>query len=87
MTSCQIEHHIGAIMDALYRALEAWPGSLRSLARAAGVAHSTLLRVRDGKFEPSDDVSNRIADALALAGSKCRRAADELRRAVARRQP
>jgi DNA-binding LacI/PurR family transcriptional regulator len=70
------------LADALRRALDAWPGSLRSLARAAGVAHTTLVRIRDGKFEGSDEVSGKVATALEQAGAKCQRAAGQLRRSL-----
>jgi DNA-binding LacI/PurR family transcriptional regulator len=75
------------LSDALRRALDAWPGSLRSLARAAGVAHSTLIRIRDKKFEGSKEMTEQVAKALEQAGSKCKRAAGELRRSLRGRQP
>jgi DNA-binding LacI/PurR family transcriptional regulator len=70
------------LANAICRAVDVWPGSLRSLARAAGVAHSTLVRVRKGKFEGSDEVGVKVAVALEQAGAKCRHAAGQLRRSL-----
>ena len=86
MTALASTHHIGVMFaEAIRQALEAWPGSLRSLAREAGVAHSTLVRIRDGEFEASPEVTQQIATALEVAGSRCQRAAQRLRRSLKRR--
>ena len=67
-------------MEAVAQALKAWPGSLRALARAAGVSHVTLLRLRAGE-RPSPETTTRLAEALEQAGQRCRQAAKTLRRA------
>lgn len=74
-------------LKVIEQALDAWPGSLRSLARAAGLAHTTLLRIQTGGIEASALVIGQIADALELASVDCRRAARQLRRSLARRKP
>jgi hypothetical protein len=86
LTAATVTHQNGAMLaDALRQALKAWPGSLRSLARAAGVAHSTLVRIRDGAFEGSPEITRVVANALDAAGTDCQRAARQLRRSLTRR--
>jgi transcriptional regulator with XRE-family HTH domain len=46
------------------RAIEKAPCSLRALAREAGVAPSTLTRIRTGELEPTVELADRIARAL-----------------------
>lgn len=60
-------------------AVRAWPGSLRALARAAGVSHVTLLRLQAGD-RPSPETAARLARALEEAGQRCQDAARILRR-------
>jgi transcriptional regulator with XRE-family HTH domain len=66
-------------MEKVVQALKAWPGSLRALAREAGVSHVTLLRLRTGD-RPSAETSARLARALEQAGRRCQQAAATLRR-------
>jgi transcriptional regulator with XRE-family HTH domain len=61
---------------------KAWPGSLRSLAREAGVSHVTLRRLRAGEGNPSAETAVRLARALEDTGRRCQRAAKVLRRAT-----
>lgn len=65
-------------MEKVAQALKAWPGSLRALAREAGVSHVTLLRLRDGD-RPSAETTTRLARALEQAGQRCQQAAKRLR--------
>ncbi len=67
-------------MEEVAQALKAWPGSLRALARAAGVSHVTLLRLQAGN-RPSAETTTRLAEALEQAGRRCQQAAKTLRRA------
>ena len=66
-------------MEKVAQALKAWPGSLRALAREAGVSHVTLLRLRAGD-RPSAETTTRLARALKQAGRRCQDAAKILRR-------
>jgi DNA-binding LacI/PurR family transcriptional regulator len=61
--------------------LNVWPGSLRALAREAGVSHVTLVRLKDGDGVPSAETRARLARALAETGKRCQQAAKMLRRA------
>ena len=54
------------------------PISLRALAREAGVSHVTLLKVRDGEFEASDQVRRGVLRALRKQEALLRRLADQL---------
>lgn len=71
-------HRMGTVTEVL----KAWPGSLRSLAREAGISHVTLLRLRDGEGNPSAETAVRLAQALEDTGRRCQRAAKALRRAT-----
>jgi hypothetical protein len=53
--------------------IETWPGSLRSLARAAKVPPSTLVRLRSGELKATREVSRRIAEAFETVSNECRR--------------
>jgi hypothetical protein len=66
-------------MEKVALALKAWPGSLRALARAAGLSHVTLVRLQAGD-RPSPETAARLAQALEEAGQRCRDAAKALRR-------
>ena len=45
-------------------AIKRSPLSIRALARAAGVSHVTLLKIRDGEFAASEDLVRRLLDAV-----------------------
>jgi hypothetical protein len=66
-------------MEKVAVALKAWPGSLRALARAAGVSHVTLLRLQGGD-RPSPETAARLAQAFEDACQRCQEAAKTLRR-------
>jgi hypothetical protein len=66
-------------MEKVTLALKAWPGSLRALARAAGISHVTLVRLQAGD-RPSPETAARLAQAFEEAGQRCQDAAKALRR-------
>ena len=72
--------------EMILRALAAWPGSLRALAREMDVPDSTLVRIRAGALDASPEVAARLASALEAAGTECQRAARGLRRSLERRR-
>jgi hypothetical protein len=63
-------------------ALRAWPGSERALAQAAGVPHTTLVRIRSGALGASDDVARALVPVLRQYAKQCTNAADTLLRAT-----
>lgn len=76
-------HHIGGTMtdelrETLRRVLEEAPGSIRALAREAGVDHSTLLKERDGKRSVPDGRARELAAALRRWSERCSELADRL---------
>lgn len=70
------------LQEAVRRALADAPGSLRALAREAGVPHSTLVRIRQGDRTPTRDVSEALAAALERWSGSCAEAADTLRQSL-----
>ncbi len=56
---------------ALRYAMRQAPGSLRELARAAGVPHSTLVRIRSGKQLATEPVVEAVMGALRAWGGGC----------------
>ena len=67
-------------------AIAAAPCSMRSLARAAGISHNSLARLRQGTLAATPTIAVKLAEALELWGAGCQRAAKRLRTA-ARRVP
>jgi hypothetical protein len=65
-------------MEKVTLALKAWPGSIRALARAAGVSHVTLLRLQAGD-RPSPETAARLAHAFEDACRRCQEAAKTFR--------
>jgi transcriptional regulator with XRE-family HTH domain len=65
-------------MPSIKQVLKAWPGSLRSLAREAGVAHVTLIRIRRGIHQPSDDTLSRVREAFERVRKQCAQAVHDL---------
>ena len=70
------------LQEAVRRALADAPGSLRALAREAGVPHSTLVRIRQGDRAPTRDVAEALAGALERWSGSCADAADTLRQSL-----
>ena len=60
------------------RALEGLPVSIRTLAREAGISHTALLHVRDGRFELGPDKLRALATVFRRWSEGCGELADEL---------
>ncbi len=74
--------HITALRLALTRAMDEAPGSIRALAREAGVPHSSLVRIRLGRIGVTRSVASAVADALEHWSARCTDCARELRSAL-----
>ncbi len=76
-------HQYGVMdqMEVFRRVLDEAPGSLRELARAASVNHSTLSRMRSGEVPLSANVVEAVATALEGWGATCADLARRLREA------
>jgi transcriptional regulator with XRE-family HTH domain len=68
--------------EALLQALERAPGSLRAIAREAGVPHSTLVRIKQGERGVTPEVAKAVADALRRWSGRCGSAEGLLRDAL-----
>jgi hypothetical protein len=69
---------------ALCDAVDGAPGSLRAIARAAGIPHTTLVRIRAGDIEATPATVERIAAALERWGETCKRRSFRLRQELYR---
>ncbi len=67
---------------ALGRAMEEAPGSVRELARAAGLDHAALVRVRDGEYNLTPGRVRSVIAALRAWSAGCADLADELEAAL-----
>ncbi len=67
---------------ALGRAMEEAPGSVRELARAAGLDHAALVRVRDGEYNLTPARVRSVIAVLRAWSSRCADLADELEAAL-----
>jgi transcriptional regulator with XRE-family HTH domain len=65
------------LQDAVRQAIADAPRSLRALARAAGVSHVTLLRIRDGDEPVSARVAAKLARVLAAWATEQAREAEK----------
>lgn len=65
--------------DAVRRALDLFPGSLRALGREAGLSYRLLGMIRDGDRSATPEVVRALADALDRLGDRHRDAARVLR--------
>lgn len=70
------------LAKAVREVLDRVPCSDRALAREAGVAPSTLSRIRSGERGCSADIAESVADALARWAEDCRTAETDLRRTL-----
>lgn len=52
------------LSEAVAKAVERTPTSIRALAREAGVPHVSLLQVRDGDLGASPELAKAVAEAL-----------------------
>lgn len=66
----------------LKRVLEQAPGSIRELARAAGIAHVTLIQARRGDFQLGEDRVRAIVKVLRRWSKRCADLADRLETAL-----
>lgn len=67
---------------AVSRALEAYPGTLRGLAREASVDHSLLVRIRSGERAPTADTVHALLGAFEKCRARCEEAEAALRAAL-----
>ncbi len=70
------------VRAALSRAMERAPGSVRELARAAGIDHAALVRVRDGEYNLTPARVRSVVAALRAWSERCSGLADELEEAL-----
>ena len=73
------------LTQAVRKALDAAPGSLRSVARAAGLSHTLLRMIRDGERSATPAVAKAVAKALEQWEKNCGQAAARLRRVTKER--
>ncbi len=73
-----------SMTEAVRRAIEWAPCSLRRLAEAAGVDHTALVRIRTGERGASPDLAKKVAAALDDWAGDCRDAARAIRQATRR---
>lgn len=76
-------YHIGSmdagrVREVLRRAMDEVPGSIRELARESGLAHVTLIQVRDGERNLSPERWADVVAALRHWEKRCGRLADAL---------
>lgn len=63
---------------ALRQALDTTPGSIRELARAAGVSETLLRLARDGERRLTPETREKVVEALRAWETECGEAADAL---------
>ena len=63
------------------------PGTVRALARQAGVPHTTLVRIAAGELGASPMVAERVAAALDSWARSCSAGAEKLRLSLRRTRP
>ncbi len=68
--------------DAVISAIQVWPGSRRSLARAAGVTHTVLNGIVAGSLRATPDTAKALLVALEHDAGELVAAADRIRRAL-----
>ncbi len=71
---------------AVIQALNANPCSLRQLAQAAGIDHSLLVHIKNGRRRATPDVATKVAEALIGWGKECTAAGRTLKTAAKRRR-
>lgn len=59
------------LTEAVSRALEGAPCSLRALARTAGVSHVQLLHIMQGKRRATPEVAAKVSAALDAWSERC----------------
>ncbi len=73
---------MGIQEDAVREALRSFPGSVRALAREAGVSETLLRQIRDGDRTATPRTLRLIADAMEFMGARQTHAASILRDAI-----
>lgn len=73
---------MGRLEDAVISAIQVWPGSRRSLARAAGVTHTVLNGIVAGSLRATPDTAKALLVALEHHAGDVVAAADRIRRAL-----
>jgi hypothetical protein len=68
--------------EAVAEMLAAWPGSIRSLARAAGMPHTTLLRIQKGVLGASPQVAHALLATATEANQGLQESTDRLAAAL-----
>ncbi len=68
--------------DAVISAIQVWPGSRRSLARAAGVTHTILNGIVADSHRATPDTAKAVLAAFEQQASELTNAADRIRRAL-----
>ncbi len=76
---------MASLTAAVRAALVAAPLPLRSLAREAGVAHTTLVRIRSGALNATPATAAAVAAALERHAADCLTPARRIRAALPRR--
>ena len=71
-----------ALGDVVSKALKQAPGSIREIAREAGVPHTTLSRIVSGERGATPEVARAVAAALARWGRKCGKAERTILQAI-----
>lgn len=72
--------------DAVRQAMEAWPGSIHGLARAAGVSEGLLRFIRDGERSATPATLKALAEALSHSADRQSEAARILRESLTDRE-
>lgn len=70
---------MNSLRKALLDAIDSAPCSDRALARQAGVAHTTLVRIQAGTLNATPAIVDKVARALEEWGTACHSAAEQLR--------
>jgi hypothetical protein len=74
-------------LRALLKGNKQLPGTVRALARQAGVPHTTLVRIAAGDLGASSLVAERVAAALDAWSRSCSAGAEKLRQSIRRTRP
>jgi len=74
--------HMGTKEDAVRKALELYPGSIRSLAAASGVSEALIRGIRDGERNATTRTLGLIAYAMEVMGKNQLDGAGILRDAI-----
>lgn len=76
--SLHAAYRMDDVSAVLGQAFDATPGSIRELARAAGVSETLLRLARDGNRRLTPETREKVVEALRAWEAACREAADGL---------